>query len=35
MKTIGHCFRPDLSLAEVQRAVRKGAQPGRVPDWLM
>jgi 3'-phosphoadenosine 5'-phosphosulfate sulfotransferase (PAPS reductase)/FAD synthetase len=34
-KAIGHRFRQELSLAEVQRAVRKGEQPGSVPDWLM
>ena len=34
-RAIGHRFRQDLSLAEVQQALARGEQPGRVPDWLM
>jgi 3'-phosphoadenosine 5'-phosphosulfate sulfotransferase (PAPS reductase)/FAD synthetase len=34
-KRIGHTFRQDLSLAEVQQAVAAGEKPGRVPDWTM
>jgi hypothetical protein len=34
-RAIGHRFRQDLSLAEVQRALADGERPGRVPDWLM
>ncbi len=34
-RAIGHRFRQDLSLAEVQQALARGEQPGRVPDWPM
>lgn len=34
-KQIGHRFRKELSLAEVQEALHKGEQPGRVADWFM
>jgi 3'-phosphoadenosine 5'-phosphosulfate sulfotransferase (PAPS reductase)/FAD synthetase len=32
-RRIGHRFRVDLSLAEVQQALRQGEPPGRIPDW--
>jgi len=34
-KRIGHRFRLELSLAEVQQAVQRGEQPSTVPDWTM
>jgi 3'-phosphoadenosine 5'-phosphosulfate sulfotransferase (PAPS reductase)/FAD synthetase len=34
-RAIAHRFRPELSLAEVQRALQRGERPGRVPDWRM
>jgi hypothetical protein len=34
-RRIGHTFRQNLSLAEVQQAVAAGEKPGRVPDWTM
>jgi hypothetical protein len=34
-KQIGHRFRKELSLAEVQQALANGEQPGRVSDWAM
>jgi 3'-phosphoadenosine 5'-phosphosulfate sulfotransferase (PAPS reductase)/FAD synthetase len=34
-KKIGHTFRKELPLAEVQAALRRGEQPGLVRDWLM
>jgi 3'-phosphoadenosine 5'-phosphosulfate sulfotransferase (PAPS reductase)/FAD synthetase len=34
-KRIGHTFRQNLSLAEVQQAVAAGEKPGRVPEWAM
>jgi hypothetical protein len=34
-KQIGHRFRKELSLAEVQDAVEKGEQAGQVMDWRM
>jgi 3'-phosphoadenosine 5'-phosphosulfate sulfotransferase (PAPS reductase)/FAD synthetase len=34
-RRIGHRFRVELSLAEVQEAVARGEQPGRIPDWTM
>jgi hypothetical protein len=34
-RRIGHTFRQDLSLAEVQQAVAAGDKSGRVPDWTM
>jgi 3'-phosphoadenosine 5'-phosphosulfate sulfotransferase (PAPS reductase)/FAD synthetase len=34
-KRIGHRFRLELSMAEVQEAVNRGEQPGRIQDWVM
>lgn len=34
-KEIGHRFRLELSLAEVQEALARGEQPGPVRDWTM
>jgi 3'-phosphoadenosine 5'-phosphosulfate sulfotransferase (PAPS reductase)/FAD synthetase len=34
-KQIGHRFRKELALAEIQDALAKGEQPGSVSDWLM
>jgi 3'-phosphoadenosine 5'-phosphosulfate sulfotransferase (PAPS reductase)/FAD synthetase len=34
-KKIGHRFRKELSLAEVQQALANGEQPGRISDWTM
>jgi 3'-phosphoadenosine 5'-phosphosulfate sulfotransferase (PAPS reductase)/FAD synthetase len=34
-KRIGHRFRKELSLAEVQDAVAKGEQPDQIQDWFM
>ena len=34
-KRIGHRFRQELSLAEVQDSVAEGEQPGQVGDWFM
>jgi 3'-phosphoadenosine 5'-phosphosulfate sulfotransferase (PAPS reductase)/FAD synthetase len=34
-KQIGHRFRVELSLAEVQSALRRSAEPGLVHDWPM
>jgi 3'-phosphoadenosine 5'-phosphosulfate sulfotransferase (PAPS reductase)/FAD synthetase len=34
-KQIGHRFRKELSLAEVQDALAKGEDPGQVRDWFM
>jgi 3'-phosphoadenosine 5'-phosphosulfate sulfotransferase (PAPS reductase)/FAD synthetase len=34
-KEIGHRFRADLSLADVQRALDAGEQPGPVHNWAM
>ena len=34
-RRIKHRFRVELSLAEVQAALARGEQPGRVPDWAM
>lgn len=34
-KKIGHRFRVDLSLAEIQEAIAKGENPGSVTDWKM
>lgn len=32
---IGHSFRQEMPLAEVQAALRRGEQPGPVRDWAM
>jgi hypothetical protein len=34
-KQIGHRFRKELPLAEIQDALAKGEQPGKVTDWFM
>ena len=34
-KQIGHRFRKELPLADIQAALRKGEEPGPVADWLM
>jgi 3'-phosphoadenosine 5'-phosphosulfate sulfotransferase (PAPS reductase)/FAD synthetase len=34
-RAIGHRFRKELPLADVQAALRRGEQPGPVHDWLM
>jgi 3'-phosphoadenosine 5'-phosphosulfate sulfotransferase (PAPS reductase)/FAD synthetase len=34
-KRIGHRFRKELSLAEIQAAVTKGEESGAVADWIM
>jgi hypothetical protein len=34
-KEIGHSFRLELPLAEVQRALAEGEEPGPVHDWTM
>jgi 3'-phosphoadenosine 5'-phosphosulfate sulfotransferase (PAPS reductase)/FAD synthetase len=34
-KRIGHRFRKELPLAEVQDALQRGEQPGPIPDWFM
>jgi 3'-phosphoadenosine 5'-phosphosulfate sulfotransferase (PAPS reductase)/FAD synthetase len=34
-RQIGHRFRMELSLAEVQQAVARGEQPDHIPDWTM
>jgi 3'-phosphoadenosine 5'-phosphosulfate sulfotransferase (PAPS reductase)/FAD synthetase len=34
-KRIGHRFRKELSLAEVQEAAAKGEEPGEIRDWFM
>jgi 3'-phosphoadenosine 5'-phosphosulfate sulfotransferase (PAPS reductase)/FAD synthetase len=34
-KRIGHRFRKELSLAEVQEAAAKGENPGEIRDWFM
>jgi 3'-phosphoadenosine 5'-phosphosulfate sulfotransferase (PAPS reductase)/FAD synthetase len=34
-REIGHRFRMELSLAEVQQAINHGEQPGRIHDWVM
>jgi hypothetical protein len=34
-KRIGHRFRKELSLAEVQEATAKGEEPGEIRDWFM
>src|SRR5439155_16262592 len=34
-KRIGHRFRKELSLAEIQQALANGEQPSRVPHWHM
>jgi 3'-phosphoadenosine 5'-phosphosulfate sulfotransferase (PAPS reductase)/FAD synthetase len=34
-RRIGHRFRLELPLAEVQAALQRGEQPGPVPDWTM
>jgi 3'-phosphoadenosine 5'-phosphosulfate sulfotransferase (PAPS reductase)/FAD synthetase len=34
-KQIGHRFRKELSLAEVQDALRRGEKPGPIQDWTM
>jgi hypothetical protein len=32
---LGHRFRKELSLAEIQQALARGEQPGRLSDWTM
>ena len=32
---IGHRFRKELALADVQAALARGEEPGAVPDWAM
>jgi hypothetical protein len=32
---IGHRFRQELPLADIQAALRRGEEPGPVPDWTM
>jgi 3'-phosphoadenosine 5'-phosphosulfate sulfotransferase (PAPS reductase)/FAD synthetase len=34
-RQIGHRFRQELPLADVQAALDAGEEPGRIPDWLM
>jgi 3'-phosphoadenosine 5'-phosphosulfate sulfotransferase (PAPS reductase)/FAD synthetase len=34
-KEIGHSFRLELPLAEVQRALSEGEEPGAIPNWVM
>jgi hypothetical protein len=34
-KQIGHRFRMELPLADVQRALEQGEEPGLVADWAM
>jgi 3'-phosphoadenosine 5'-phosphosulfate sulfotransferase (PAPS reductase)/FAD synthetase len=34
-RAISHRFRVDLSLAEIQQALVRGEQPGRIHDWAM
>jgi 3'-phosphoadenosine 5'-phosphosulfate sulfotransferase (PAPS reductase)/FAD synthetase len=34
-RRIGHRFRLELPLADIQDALRKGEQPGPVQDWTM
>jgi 3'-phosphoadenosine 5'-phosphosulfate sulfotransferase (PAPS reductase)/FAD synthetase len=34
-RRIGHSFRKELPLAEIQEALRRGEQPGRIQDWTM
>jgi 3'-phosphoadenosine 5'-phosphosulfate sulfotransferase (PAPS reductase)/FAD synthetase len=34
-RKIGHTFRHELPLAEVQRALDEGEEPGPIQDWLM
>jgi len=34
-KQIGHRFRQELSMADVQQSLERGEQPGKVTDWQM
>jgi hypothetical protein len=34
-RRIGHTFRYGLPLAEIQRAIDDGEEPGHVHDWTM
>jgi hypothetical protein len=34
-RRIGHTFRYGLPLAQIQRALGEGEEPGRVDDWTM
>jgi hypothetical protein len=34
-REIGHRFRVELPLAEVQRALEEGEEPGPIHDWVM